>query len=147
MSAIDPVLGDLPPFPGKRPLASTGRHLPPAPERGDEDWDEEPKLLFVNGVQVEFFNIGAVARALGRKPVTIRSWEDKGVIPRSKYRTPAPKKDMVPGKIKRGRRLYTREQIQVLIDAARVTGVLAQQPGADWKRFTARVIDGWRRLS
>ena len=31
----------------------------------------------------EFFDIGALAEALGRKPVTIRSWEDKKIIPKA----------------------------------------------------------------
>ncbi|MAF59643.1 hypothetical protein CL631_02220 [bacterium] len=55
--------------------------------------DGEVKLLYT---------IGELARAIDKQPVTIRKWEEKGVIPPAKYRDGS------------NRRLYSAEQISGL---------------------------------
>lgn len=143
---VDPMLGELPPYPGKRPLASEKRRKPTeivVEEEAPPEWDTEPRFYFLGGQRQEFFNVGALATALGRKAVTIRSWEDKGILPKSKYRTPPPKKG-IAGKATLGRRLYTRAQIEAVLEAAKVTGVLDGSPNVDWKQFATLVWEAWR---
>lgn len=59
-----------------------------------------------NGDVVDLFYIGALASALGRNTNTIRKWEIAGIIPDPCF------------KDKFGRRLYTQEQIDVIVNCA-----------------------------
>src|SRR5258708_30553780 len=70
------------------------------------------KKMQVGTREYEFYNIGDLARVLNRKSVTMRKWEADGVIPKAVY--------IKPSDDKRGvRRLYSREQIEGLINIAR----------------------------
>ena len=108
---------ELPTYPGSRtPLRSAT-----TPEKQVEDnsagWDADPIVVKVNGVEREFFRIGALARALNRAPNTLRAWMTEGVIPPATYRT--------RGAGSRGsRRLWTREQIEGIRTIAIEEGVL-----------------------
>jgi hypothetical protein len=75
-------------------------------------WDVRPQQLDYNGKTIEMFNRGAVAKALNREVVTIRSMERKGVLCHPRL------KDV------RGRWLYTRGQIEDLIQLAKEEEVL-----------------------
>lgn len=135
-------------FPGKRPLREITTPPPKTQGAAFDDWDRKPLHRMYKGALTEFFTIGHLSAALGREQVTIRSWEAKGWLPKSKYRAPAPKGEQVPGKAVAGRRLYTREQIEVVITAARKYGVMANKgQGADWKKFRVAVLDGWRTIN
>lgn len=117
------------------------------PEAVDTEWDAKPKIIKRKGVDTEFFTIGDVAKAMGRKQVTIRSWEDKGWLPKTWLRTAKPKRATLEGKKHVGRRLYTREQVEVIIAAANKTGVLSTSVSdPDWKQFTKLVSEGWREI-
>lgn len=148
MSNIDelfPELSDKARYPGG---VAPRRGIPEAtkPTAFDPDWDASPKMMKLKGVDTEFFPIIALARSLGRKPVTVRSWEAKGWLPLSMYRTPAPKKTYIEGKKPMGHRLYTRVQIEAVVAAATEAGVLdpsVKRP--DWKLFTKRVVDSWKQ--
>lgn len=59
-----------------------------------------------NGETIELFYIGALASALGRDPNTIRRWEIAGIIPDPCF------------KDKMGKRLYSQEQIDVIVKCA-----------------------------
>ena len=137
-------------FPGSRPLRDIEAidHKPSEVE-GNEDWDASPMTLIgPSGVAMEFFRIGALADALGRTTVTIRSWEAKGWLPLSKYRLPNPRGGGVPGKTARGQRLYTRQQVLVVIAAAKQCGVMTDMGrNADWKLFARTVFAGWTSAS
>lgn len=140
-----PELDDSERYPGGR---APRREAPPSPKLDlATDWDSKPTIKIHKGEEREFFTIGDLATALGREPVTIRSWEDKGYLPKSRYRGPAPKKG-IPGKEVKGRRLYTRQQIEIVIAAAIESGVAG--PNAlyrpNWKKFTKTVVDGWKAL-
>jgi DNA-binding transcriptional MerR regulator len=92
--------------------------------------------------------VGSVAKALGLQSVTIRKWERLGRLPLSRYRAPAPKSEQVPGKTPKGRRLYTRHQIEVVITAADSAGVTDPEVRfPDWQKFTKIVVDGWKKSS
>lgn len=145
---IDQLLAgilDDPEVPGKRPLK---RISSAAPQQDGPQWDERPLMKSVKGVPTEFFTIGDLAVALGRQPVTIRSWERKGWLPKSPYRTQVPKGEQVPGKAIKGRRLYTRVQIEAVIKIAHACGVMIDNGRfADWSTFRATVAAHWRTLS
>lgn len=66
----------------------------------------KPKSTTLNGIEYELFYISELAYALGREAQTIRKWEIAGVIPKT------------PFKDRAGRRMYTREQIDVATSIA-----------------------------
>lgn len=110
-------------------------------------WDSNPIVQAFNGVDREFFSIGALAWALNRQPVTIRLWEDQGRLPKSRYRTRPPQRGTLEGKKLEGRRRYTREQIEAVIEAADLAGVNDPNRPTDWTLFRDRVVSAWKNLS
>lgn len=135
-------------FPGKRPLRSLTPKAPVEGEAVNENWDEKPLRMMLRGQLVDLFTVGHLSVALGRQPVTVRSWEAKGWLPQTMYRAPNPRGQQVPGKASKGRRLYTREQIEIVIRAAHKFGVLTDQGrNADWKSFTRTVLAGWKTIA
>lgn len=129
--------------PGAKPRRSAVQAPPEDEEK--PTWGAKPLVRVLDGREVEFFKLGDLAAALGRRPVTIRSWEASGDLPLSRYRSPPPKGQQLPDKPTMGKRLYTRHQIEVVIDAARRSGVLDRPREADWKMFKTLVLDGWSR--
>jgi hypothetical protein len=141
----DPILdmlGDLPDFPGKTPP----RNRPDSPKRPvaeDRYNGARSKVFRVNGEDREFYTVGEVARALQRKPITVRMWEHKGWIPKANYRTPPPQGEQLPGKEAKGRRLYSREQLDFLLDA--LDRFRLDSKEADWNGFRKYVTANWPR--
>jgi len=105
-------------------------------------WDANPKILKVGGEDREFFTVGQLGAALGgRKPVTIRKWERTGVIPKPTFRKPS---DDPRGQ----RRLYTRAQIEGMIQIAKEEGVLVTHAKPlTSTRFTERVVALFKELA
>jgi hypothetical protein len=75
-------------------------------------WDARPQYLYFEDRNITFYTRGALAMALNRKLVTIRTWEANGVLCRSRLKNT------------RGQYIYTREQIEDLIKLADEEGVL-----------------------
>jgi DNA-binding transcriptional MerR regulator len=126
-------------FPGGR--APVNRPDPKPKQSSDsEAWDNNPVTYLVNGEEQEFFTIGHLARALNRKQVTIRAWENRGALPRSPFRSPAPNATPNFGTVPKGRRLYTREMIEGILQIAKECRVITdphQKPPSE--EFTLRV--------
>lgn len=127
-------------YPGSRhPLVRGGQTA----ERVNdlEAWDAKPRTLKVGGVDREFFTIGNLAKALLRKPVTIRAWERAGVIPKPTFRKPS---DDPRGT----RRLYTRAQVEGMVRIAEEEGLMKgdYRPVGNTD-FTRRVIALFRELA
>jgi hypothetical protein len=123
--------------PGKKPPMNRGANAS-HPVEDSPEWDADPIVYKHKGVDREFYTIGSLARALGRKEVTIRSWENKGVLPKSPYRSPKPKSPAVPGRTIKGKRLWTREQVEgILRIAAEEKVILNGKPPSEG--FTKRV--------
>jgi len=120
-------------FPGKTAPKNRG------PRKAINSWlDHLPFSEYsVGGVIKRFYTVGALASALERKPVTIRSWEQKGWLPPASFRTPAPRKEQIPGRPLKGRRLYSEAQVVFLVEAA-VTYNLAS-PDPDWDGFRTHI--------
>lgn len=126
-------------FPGFRPPVNRPDPTPTVEEQG---WDYKPVFYFINGENLEFFTIGHLSKALNRSSVTIRSWENKGVLPRSPFRSPAPEVTPTYGTVPKGRRLWTREQIEGILEICKrlrvITDVHQKPPN---KQFTAQVTE------
>jgi hypothetical protein len=75
-------------------------------------WDEKSKALYYKGVTTQFYTRTALAMALKREPSTIRHMELNGVLCHPLVRN------------HQGHWLYTREQIESLVELAREEGVL-----------------------
>jgi hypothetical protein len=121
---------------------------PKTPPSEPQSWDRHPLIIVVKGVEREYFTIGALASALGRTAVTIRSWEQKRWFPPPPYRTGTPDREPLPGKVLAGRRLYTRRHIEAVIAAAKASGVYdpANALSANWSEFTRLVWLAWKTL-
>ncbi len=78
----------------------------------DAPWDAKPEIVYLNGQNHKMFLKSALAKALNRKLVTIRSMESDGVLCPPRYRN------------YRGRWLYSRDQIEDLIKLAEEEHVL-----------------------
>lgn len=128
------------------PVPGTNRPQRVAPE--EPAWVSNPRLsqvfLDANDKPMRLYYIGALAEALGKRPVTVRSWITKGVLPDAGLRTAE-----VDGTVSTaGRRLWTREQIEVIVAIARSEKII----GGDRRRvqrlddtnFRARVWNEWR---
>lgn len=128
-------------LPGKRPPAVGS---PPPRERELEDWDARPLVKPVHGKDVEFFTVGQLATALGVKPGTLRSWEQKGWVPFPPYRTQAPRWAGLPNKKQQGRRLWTRAQVAGIVRIAREERVIdstwQERRNVNMTRFRDRVV-------
>lgn len=122
-------------WPGRRPPVN--RSTPPALPLSVA-WDERPMHFHFMGQEREFFSIRHLACALGVAQVTIRKWEDKGILPRSLYRSPRPRAETIPGREAKGRRLWLRQQIEGLLVICREEDVILNGR-TPTERFTARV--------
>lgn len=96
----------------------------------------------VNGITKRFYTIGSLARALNRKPGTVRSWEAKGWIPPASFRTPSPKSEQIPGKAVKGRRLYSEAQLVFLVEAA-LEYAIDDPNSPNWKGFKKHIADNY----
>lgn len=115
----------------------------PKPQKSLQDdkeaWDYQPRQFVVAGQLRDFYLIGHLAKALNRRPVTLRKWERDGTIPKSKY--------VAPSDDPRGRRrLYTREQVEGIIKIAKEERILDNLNAPITKtRFTERVRELFSR--
>lgn len=124
-------------FPGSRqPL--TGPPGLPDPLRGLEG-----RQFPVGNGTVELFTISQLAEALNRRPVTIRTWEQKGIIPKATYVKPGINKDP------RGRRrLYSRAQVEALVTIAAEEGLLADVHKQISKtQFQRKALDAFKKIA
>jgi hypothetical protein len=108
-------------YPGRRKPINRGKAAQ-SPER--PPWDERPLYYLVDGEKREFFVIGHLAKALGYSVQSIRLWEDKGLLPRSPYRSPRTRKPVAGGRSNKGKRLWTRDQIEGILRIAKAHKVI-----------------------
>jgi hypothetical protein len=82
-------------------------------------WDEHPFKARLGGVETDFYLIAHLAKALDYSVQSIRAWEDKGLLPRSGYRSQRPKGKPQAAGSHKGKRLWTREQVEGIVRLAR----------------------------
>ena len=83
-----------------------------------DGWLKRSTSVYYEGAHYQMYTRGALASALNREVVTIRSWEQKGVLCHPPLRMP------------NGRWLYTRDQIDDLAALAEEEGILYPLKGA-----------------
>lgn len=125
----------MPPAPKKYPWKVRPKEHAPVVDSGPHQWlNDLPFHEYkVNGVLTKFYAIGAIAKALGKSTVTIRSWEAKGWLPAPSFRSPSPKGEQLPGRPSVGLRLYTRDQLLFLVEAYERYISRSEKP--DWDAF------------
>jgi hypothetical protein len=117
-------------------------------EKADTDsWEVYSKTRTLpNGKDIEMFTIGALSVALGRPIITLRLWMDEGHIPLSPYRLPS-KLDK-NGKMREGRRLYTRPMIEAAVNIFAKAGVLHAKRivWAEHRNITKQLTETWEEI-
>jgi len=106
-------------------------------------WDSDPIIKLVKGVETELFTIGALAQALEKTVVTIRSWEKKGYIPAAPYRL---RSKSLNGKKVNGNRVYTRVLIEIAIEEFNRRGLLGSAR-VEWnlhEDLTDVIVERWK---
>lgn len=95
-----------------------------------------PREYLVDGGLVQFYTIGQLGQVLGRKAVTMRTWERTRVLPKATFQAPNPSGDL------RGRRrLYSRAQVEGLLRIAVEEGILGEEgKPVGSTRFTERAF-------
>lgn len=113
----------------------------------DSNWDSKPyKKTLPNGRDLEMFTIGALAAAVGRPVITIRSWIKEGYIPASPYRLPT-KKD-INGQDHAGRRLYSRAMVETLVDIFSRNGLM-ETKRIEWsmhRQLPQEIAEAWNQI-
>jgi hypothetical protein len=144
---IDDLFGDVaepgPDYPGKRkPVLRQPEVKAMGGPQELEAWDDHPRVLYLAGVETEFFTIRHVALALGRSTRTIRTWERKEVIPPATFRAAKPHKG---SQVKtKGDRLWTRPQVEAMVRIAREERILNGHPPGP--QFTAKLVRAFLAL-
>jgi len=89
----------------------------------EKTWDARPYVKTLpNGQDVEMFTLGALAQALGRPIVTVRTWGMLGYLPTPPYRLA----DVVDknGDTRKGRKLYSRAMVEAAVELFTQHGLL-----------------------
>jgi hypothetical protein len=110
------------------------------------DWTANPiRKTLPNGRDMEFYTIGALAVALGRPLITIRYWMKEGYLPAPSYRL-GDKID-AKGKEIKGRRLYSRAQIEEAVRLFALAGVL-DKTRISWpnQKLTDAISEAWNTI-
>lgn len=142
MTADDPALkgfADLD-YPGRRKPVNRERKLVPV---DTPLWDAKPVYYLVGGERREFFLIGALAKALDYSVQSIRAWEAAGLLPVTPFRSPRTKRPVAGGKSNKGKRLWTRTQIDGILALARKHRVILnkQPPTAAFATDVAKLFN------
>lgn len=141
---IDNVFADLEQYyPGSRRKRRDLSETVQSRTVDNDAWDAKPIVKSYNGVETEFFYPGALAKALGKKSVTIRLWERNSNIPKAPFRLPG---YIRAGKEVPGKRVYTRELIEIAIDEFDKRGLIGAER-VEWKKHHDLTIALYERWS
>lgn len=128
-------------YPGSKQKRRETETVEEAPEPAE--WDVHSYTKVIQGLPTEMFTIEAICLGLDRSAVTIRLWIRKGYIPEAFYRTP---KRIVKGEEKKGRRLYTRGQVEALLQVFEKHGI-RHNCRVDWRKhypaIATEIADLW----
>ena len=125
-------------------IPGVGRFDPPPAEEPTWKTDSLLHREFITGQgPTKLYTIGALAQALGKRPVTIRKWIRQGVIPEAGMKTQPISKTLGES----GRRLFSEEQIEAMVRIAKDCGVWGEGRRVTSfasTDFSARVWALWR---
>jgi hypothetical protein len=132
------------------PGSKRKRRGTPEPTAPVADWElmESKKSYVIGGRSVHLYRISALAEAVSKSEITIRSWMRTGYLPSdSPIRLTAADSD---DGLKRGaHRLFTKEMIQATVDAFDKRGLLGA-PRIEWSlhpELPKEILAAWRRLA
>lgn len=131
---------DLPDYPGGRIPKNRETKVKAVAE--DRYNGAKPKKYMINGQQMLMFTVGDLAKAIGKRPSTLRVWEHRGWLPKAKYRTPKPVRQQIPEKTSKGRRLYSLDQVEFLMEAMHRFNIYEINHG-DWDGFRKHIKENW----
>jgi hypothetical protein len=142
------LFGELPDYPGKtKPKNRTDSGSKP------KDFDDpfkgvSKRIATIGGTPRELYTIGSVAKILGRSAVTLRKWESKGWIPAPTYRTSKASGAELLNTDRKGYRLYSREQVEVLLAALTLSNLMGErnpswQDANNWVSFINHTKANW----
>lgn len=137
------LFGDLPDFPGSRQPKNRETAKRSYLEVDDRYNGAKAKTYVIAGEKKTFFTVGGLAKALQRKPGTIRMWELNGWLPKAMYRTPAPSGQHFGNKSAKGRRLYSLEQVEFLLAAVERFAIDSGYP--KWEEFKTHIKQNYPR--
>jgi hypothetical protein len=109
----------------------------------ENSWDSMSIVKSLGGKEVEVFTIGALAKALEKSIISIRSWEKKGYIPRAPYRL---RSKSLNGQKVGGNRVYTRVLIEIAIEEFSKRGLLGTSR-VEWSEhsdLTFAIMSRWK---
>jgi len=133
-------------YPGKRPPKNRTTRKPK--KLDDPFFGVKSSHYVIKGERVEVFTIGQLAKVLGKKTGTVRSWETKGIIPKPIYRTAPPNRGQLPGVEAKGRRIYTRKQVDLIVLAVN-TILEGKDPRVvtsdNWNKLKQYIKDNWKK--
>jgi hypothetical protein len=113
----------------------------------ETNWDANPLVKTLpNGREIEMFTIGALAVAVGRPIVTIRTWIKEGYIPASPYRLPDTTNKF--GQPHAGRRLWSRATVERLIELLGKAGLLNEKR-IEWpehRKLSNEIAEAWNQI-
>lgn len=116
-------------------------------------WDASPITKMLGGVETEFFTVGALAAALGKRPVTIRLWERKAYIPQSPYRLPSHTRPggttFTDDTVMPGKRVFTRALIEAAVEEFDKRGLLGAVR-VEWSQhddLTIALVERWTAIT
>lgn len=138
------------PFPGSEmsvgqiePLGEEAEHRLSQPPKRHNLWAENKRwqrVMLLDGEEVIFYTIAALAAALDRSTTTLRGWERSGVIPDAPFRALS---DSPKGE----RRLYTYEAIVEVRDLADSLGMIEHKTLPIPDDFTPGVVAIFERAA
>jgi hypothetical protein len=144
---IDSTFADLEEYyPGSKRKRKKPEPKKPEIIPGKEWASKFYKKTLPNGTDVEMFTIGALANALGRPVITIRTWIKEGYIPASPYRLPTTKNNK--GEDHQGRRLYSKAMVEKVIELFDKAGLLYIKR-IDWpahQQLSNEIAEAWGQI-
>lgn len=141
---IAKAFADLQYKPGSKQKRRDVNPKAPRKKSYEEDaWDSTPIIKRLGGEDVEVFTIGALAKALEKSIISIRSWEKKGYIPRAPYRL---RSKSLNGQKVGGNRVYTRVLIEIAIEEFSKRGLLgtARVEWSQHEDLTIAILSRWK---
>lgn len=113
------------------------------------DWElmASKKTYPLAGRRVHLYRISALATALGKSEITIRSWIRVGYLPNAPIRLPAA--DATDVKKRGAHRMFTREMIQATVTAFDKRGLLGV-PRVEWSLhpdLPKEILAAWQRIT
>jgi hypothetical protein len=147
MDEIDSLFSDLDTYyPGSKRKRREEKPKTKRKPKDESDWTTTAVFRKLpSGELHEFYQVGALAQALGRPLVTIRYWIKEGYIPQAPYRLSD--KETKNGETQRGRRLYSRSQIEKAVELFGKAGLL-DKTRIQWpnQQLTNALAEAWESI-